>query len=90
MTMGPYAPRTARYFATFGDDGVPTAFYHEAAHGHRTLQVQRHVESSDIREFPRVEFDEAPNPDCLIPRDAVPISEQDWARWVGADKIEEA
>ena len=70
--MSPLSKRAARYFTD------KAGYYNEAVHGFRTVFVPRHVESSDIREFPRVEWDEVPNPDCLIPADAVEISESEW------------
>lgn len=72
-----------RYFATFDGD-TPTAFYHEGAHGTREREVTRTILPKTIHDFPRVEvIGTEPNPDCKIPPEAVEITDEQWAAFVG-------
>lgn len=70
------------YFALFEGER-PVAFFHTAVHGGRTRQVMRFVPSASVVERDRVEWVDEPNPECLIPVGAVPISEAQWAAFQG-------
>lgn len=71
------------YWATFDADGKPTGFYHEAVHGSKQRIVEKFHPSKSILEMPRVTWEYEPNPDCLIPPEAVPIPVAEWERYMG-------
>lgn len=66
------------YYALFEGER-PIAFFHTAVHGGRTRPVMQFVPSRSVAERDRVVWVDEPNPACLIPAKAVPISEAQWA-----------
>lgn len=86
-------------FALFNPDGFPTAFYGEDVHGARTIPVYGDApEPTEENPFPELPIiGKKDNPDCLIPNDAVEITEEQWhefinnagyRKWDGAKVIE--
>ncbi len=68
----------ARYFMATDAEGH-TAFYNEAVHGYRLRPVIGCETPEDIRQLPIVTVTWEPNPDCLIPEDAVLITDEQYA-----------
>lgn len=78
-------------FAIFDGIGLPTGFFVEEIHGSRMRPIYRMVDvletgtetGQQIKVGERQEqIGEEPNPDCLIPADAVAISEEQWLEFL--------
>ncbi len=88
-----------KIFATFDNEGFPTAFYPEDIHGERTKPVYGELpEATEENPDPQAPIvGEEPNPECKIPPEAVEITTDQWhefidnqavRRWVDG-KVEE-
>lgn len=77
-----------KYFAVFDADGVPVAFYNEAVHGCKTKHIFNVKNLDDASVLPIVEEIEIPNEDCLIPENAIYISEQEWLNYIDQKHID--
>ncbi|MDR6430997.1 hypothetical protein [Brucella pseudogrignonensis] len=86
-------------FAVFDLEGFPLAFYAEDVHGSRTLPVYGEASepSDDNPNYDLPIIGEKDNPDCLIPFDAIEISDDDWRvfinnagyrKWDGSKVVE--
>lgn len=78
------------YYAIFDEAGLPRAFYSDEVHGARVRPIYGEAEGDE----PRPIIGEEPNLDCMIPADAVEITEAQWRdfientgrrRWNGSD-----
>ncbi|MDQ0996860.1 hypothetical protein QFZ34_002042 [Phyllobacterium ifriqiyense] len=71
-------------FAVFTDEGFPAGFYIEELHGTRMRPIYGPVpEPTEDEPNPVAPIiGEEPNPDCLIPSDAIPITEQQWRAFI--------
>ena len=71
-------------YATFDSDGFPTAFYSEDIHGDRERPVYGDApepsEDNPQPERPIVGYE--PNPNCLIPADAIEITDEQWREFL--------
>lgn len=79
-------PPRGGWYATFDEEETPTGFYHEARHGAKMIpQLVIHGED-DCSRFPTRTWEMVPNPDCLIPSEARPISDDEWQRHFARDE----
>lgn len=67
-------------FALFDEDGFPVAFYASDIHGARTRPIYGEPpEPTEEEPRPiRPVIGEEPNPDCLIPAEAIEITDEQW------------
>jgi hypothetical protein len=71
-------------FALFDEHGFPSAFYAEDVHGLRKLPVYGEaLEPTDENPFPEPPvIGEKHNPDCLIPAEAIEITDVQWSEFL--------
>ena len=72
-------------FATFNEIGLPAAFYSEDVHGGRTRPVYARDNDGNIlldEEGQAVIGATEPNPDCMIPAEAVEITDEQWMEFI--------
>ncbi|MCD4512469.1 hypothetical protein LQT97_14680 [Brucella pseudogrignonensis] len=71
-------------FAIFDEAGFPVAFYAEDVHGLRKLPVYGEApEPTDENPLPELPvIGEKNNPDCLIPAEAIEITDVQWSEFL--------
>jgi hypothetical protein len=73
------------YYATF-DGAQPTGFFHEAVHGRRMISKVAYDVSDDLNQLMGRRYELVPNPDCTIPVEAVPITDEEYASYFPAEE----
>lgn len=71
-------------FAMFTEDGLPKSFYSEEIHGNRMRTVYGDLpEPTEENPEPVAPvIGEEPNPDCLIPAEAIEITDGQWREFI--------
>ena len=77
----------ARYFACFNEQGVPISFWHEAVHGYKQCPKIVASENNNLRELPISIIVWQDNPACLIPKNAIEITESQWIKYYGTNLL---
>lgn len=74
--------RKGSYFAAIDEAAGVVAWYHEKVHGFRDKPVRGWVPPATVRDVPReIVKGWEPNPACLIPADAIAISDEEYETW---------
>lgn len=78
--------RQLSYWVLRGEGGAPTAFYHELVHGPKLLPRLEWDMPDSIYESPKARWEYDPNPDCLIPEGAEPMTDAEYAEYFPSEE----